>query len=443
MTPRAVVTGIGVVAPSGIGLDAHWKSLLAGENRIGRITLFDPEPYASTLAGEVPDFEALRYADNRRVVQTDRWTHLGFAATRLALADAGLPEVAEDPYACAVTLASASGGNLFGQKEMQRLWGGPTRTVGAYQSIAWFYAASVGQVSIHHQFKGPCGVLVSEAAGGLDSLAHAARTVRRGTPVVIAGGTECPLSPYALACQLRSGLLSGSDDPRGAYRPFDVTASGYVPGEGGAVFVVEDAAHARERGARIYAELAGWAATHDARHTGRTGGGDPEQYGHAMREALRRGGIAPAEVDVVFPDALGVPRYDVSEAAALRTVFGPAVPPVTTQKPLVGRAHQGGSALDVANALLAMRYRLLPPTAGLDRPAPGCELDFVRRPRPGPVEVALVGARGFDGFNSALVLRAYQEGPVRAGGPVRAAAGEGPDGPAPADGRVRQDGVDG
>jgi minimal PKS chain-length factor (CLF/KS beta) len=408
MTTRPVITGVGVVAPSGIGVDAHWKSVLAGENRIGRITLFDPEPYAATLAGEVADFDALTYADSRQVVQTDRWTHLGFAATRLALTDAGLPEVAEDPYACAVTLASASGGNLFGQHEMQRLWGQPSRTVGAYQSIAWFYAASVGQVSIHHQFKGPCGVLVAEAAGGLDSLAHAARTIQRGTPVVIAGATECPLSPYAWACQLRNGMLSADDDPERAYRPFDVGAAGYVPGEGGAIFVVEDLDHALTRGAPyIYGELAGWGATHDAKHSGRTGAGDVEQYARSMRLALDRAGLSPDEVDVVFPDALGVPRYDRSEVAALRSVFGPHPPPVTTQKPLIGRAHQGGSALDVANALLTLRHDLLPPTAGLDQPAPGCELDFVREARPQRAEIAMVSARGFDGFNSSVVIRAH------------------------------------
>jgi minimal PKS chain-length factor (CLF/KS beta) len=410
VTARAVVTGIGVLAPTGVGANAHWKSVLAGEHGLRRITLFDPTPYPSTLAGEVVDFDALDWADNRRAVQTDRWTHLGFAATRLALQDAGLAEVAADPYRVGVTLASSSGGNLFGQRELQRLWGQPSRTVGAYQSIAWFYAASVGQLSILHQFKGPCGVLVSESAGGLDSLAHAARLIRRGTPVVIAGGTECPLSPYALVCQLRGGLLSDGTDPDRAYRPFDVAADGYVPGEGGAVFVVEELGHALDRGAAIYAEVAGWAATHDARHTDAGQPGDGAQYARAMALALDRAEVRPDDVDVVVPDALGVPGYDLAEARALRTVFGPTSPPVTTQKPLTGRAHQGGAALDVANALLAMRQGLLPATAGLDRPAPGCELDFVREHRQQPVELALVAARGFDGFNSAVLLRRWPDG---------------------------------
>ncbi|MGK5442174.1 beta-ketoacyl synthase N-terminal-like domain-containing protein [Micromonospora sp. URMC 105] len=405
MSARAVVTGIGVVAPSGIGAVAHWRTVRAGTRRTGPITLFDPASYPTRVAGEVAGFDAAAYAENRQLVQTDRWTHLGFAATRLALADAGLPERAADPYGWAVTLASSSGGNLFGQRELQRLWGGPTRTVGAYQSIAWFYAASVGQLSIHHQFKGPCGVLVAETAGGLDSLAHAVRTVRRGTPVVIAGATECPLSPYALACQLRSGLLSDVSDPEAAYRPFDRRAGGYVPAEGGAVFVVEELGHALARGARIYGEISGWAATHDAAHTGPDAAGDPGQYARAMRLALDRAGFAADEVDVVLPDALGVPRYDRSEAMALRAVFGDRPPPVSTQKPLTGRAHQGGAALDVATALLALWHDELPASAGPGEPAPGCELDFLRTPRQPRHRVALVGARGFDGFNSALVLR--------------------------------------
>ncbi|MFE9955376.1 beta-ketoacyl synthase N-terminal-like domain-containing protein [Micromonospora sp. NPDC005299] len=405
MTARAVVTGIGVVAPTGVGADAHWHSVLAGTRHTGPITLFDPAGYPTRIAGEVPDFDPAGFSDTRQRVQTDRWTHLGFAATRLALADAGLPEEAPDPYQWAVTLASSSGGNLFGQRELQRLWGGPSRTVGAYQSIAWFYAASVGQLSIRHQLKGPCGVTVSESAGGLDSLAHAVRTIRRGTPLVVAGATECPLSPYALACQLRSGLLSDVADPERAYRPFDAGAAGYVPAEGGAVFVVEELGHALARGARIYGEITGWAATHDAAPTDPEAGPDPTHYARALRLALDRAAVRPHDVDVIWPDALGVPAYDRAEAAALRAVFGPANPPVTTQKPLTGRAHQGGSALDAATALLAFHHGLLPASAGPEQPAPGCELTFLRRPRPPRSRIALVGARGFDGFNSAVVLR--------------------------------------
>jgi minimal PKS chain-length factor (CLF/KS beta) len=309
-------------------------------------------------------------------------------------------------------LASSSGGNVFGQRELQRLWSDPARTVGAYQSIAWFYAASVGQLSIRHGMKGPSRVLAAESAGGLDSIADAVRTVRRGTPVVLAGGTEAPLSPYALACQQRSGAMSGRTDPARAYLPFDVDACGYIPGEGGAVVVVEDLDHALARGApSILAEVAGWAASHDGAPSVRQGEAPARHYARAMAGALERAGVRPADVDVVFPDALAVPAYDRAEAAALREVFGSTGPRlVTTQKPLVGRLHQGGAALDVATALLAMEHRVVPASASPARPAPGCELAFATRPRFGRVDVVTVNARGWDGFNSSLVLRRYRGG---------------------------------
>ncbi len=409
MTPRAVITGIGIVCASGIGADTYWKTALSGESRIGRITQFDPSRYDTTLAGEVDGFGAAEHMPSRFVVQTDRWTHLAFCAAGQALADAGIDPEALDPYDMSVALASGSGGNAFGQHELQRLWSSASRTVGAYQSIAWFYAATVGQLSIRHGMKGPSVVLVSESAGGLDSFAHAARLVRRGTPVVLAGGTEAPLSPYALTCQQHNHAMASRTDPTRAYCPFDIDADGYVPGEGGAVFVVEDLDHALARGAPvIYGEIAGVSATFDGRHSRRHGGFEVGQYARAMTTALERAGRRPEDVDVVFPDALGVPASDRDECAAMRTAFGSASPAVTTQKPLVGRLYQGGAALDAATALLAMRHDLLPP-AGVRTPAPGCELNFVSEVTPTPVATAMVNARGFDGFNASLVLHRYQE----------------------------------
>ncbi|WP_239374743.1 beta-ketoacyl synthase N-terminal-like domain-containing protein [Frankia sp. Cj5] len=411
--PRAVVTGIGIVCASGVGADTYWKTALSGESRIERISQFDPSRYATTLAGEIDGFQAADHMPSRFVVQTDRWTQLAFCAAGQALADAEIDPAALDPYEMSVALASGSGGNVFGQRELQRLWSSPSRTVGAYQSIAWFYAATVGQLSIMYGMKGPSAVLVAESAGGLDSLAHAARLVRRGTPVVLAGGTEAPLSPYALTCQQHNHAMTARTDPARAYCPFDVDADGYVPGEGGAVLVVEDLGHALARGAPvIYGEIAGAAATFDGRpwRPWRRGAeGDVEQYARAMTMALRRAGVRPGEVDVVFPDALGLPAADRDECAAMRAAYGSASPAVTTQKPLVGRLYQGGAALDAATALLAMRHDLLPPTAGTRRPARGCRLHFVSEVTPTPVFTAMVNARGLDGFNTSLVLRRCPE----------------------------------
>lgn len=417
MSGRAVITGIGVVAPSGLSVAEHWVTVTGSRNRIGPITIFDPSTYPVRLAGEVEGFDVTGKVDGRLVVQTDRWTWMAFLAAEQAIADAGLDLSGMDPYDVSVVMASSSGGNEFGQRELQRLWGQPDRTVGAYQSIAWFYAATVGQLSIKHQAKGPSSVLVSESAGGLDSLTHAARTVARGTPVVLAGGLEAPLSPYALACQLRSDRLSTVTDPQRAYRPFDVDACGYVPGEGGAVLIVEDLEHARARGApHIYAELAGWGNTHDGHRSTLETAADGRQYARAMRAALDRAGTAPQEVSLLFPDAVAVPAADRGEAAAITSVFGPGGVPVTSQKPLTGRLYQGGSALDVVTAVLCMRNQVVPASVGTERPADGCELDFVPASRQAAVHQVLVGARGFDGYNSALLLRRLPVEPLTPGG---------------------------
>jgi len=403
---RAVITGIGVVAPSGLSADEHWATLTSGQCRIGPITIFDAAGYAARLAGQVAGLDVTGRVAARLVVQTDRWTWMAFLAAEQALADAALDPAGLDPYDLSVVLASSSGGNEFGQRELQRLWSQPARKVGAYQSIAWFYAATVGQLSIRHQAKGPNSVLVSESAGGLDSLVHAARTVARGTCAVLAGGVEAPLSPYALACQLRSDRLSTATDPSRAYLPFDTDAGGYVPGEGGAVLVVEDLDRALARGAPvIYGEIAGWGCTHDGLRSTRAAAGDSRQYARSMRLAMARGGTEPGGVSLLIPDALGVPEADRAEAAAITAVFGPAGVPVTSHKSLTGRLYQGGSALDVVTALLAMRAQLVPATAGTPRPASGCELDFVRTTRRQAVDTVLVCARGMDGYNSSLLLR--------------------------------------
>jgi minimal PKS chain-length factor (CLF/KS beta) len=404
---RAVVTGIGVVAPSGIGADAHWKAILDGTTKLAPITRFDASSYPVSLAGEVPEFDVEDYVTARLKVATDRWTWHGFAATQEALNDSRIDLSTLDPYAAAVALASSSGGNEFGQGELQALWSEPNGQVSVYQSIAWFYAASVGQISILHQLKGQCSVLVSEAAGGLDSFAQATRTIRRGTKVVLAGGTEGPLSPYALTCQLSTHRLSTSDDPATAYVPFGKGAQGYVAAEGGAVLLVEDLDHARDRGADVYGEVLGWAATHDGRATRPGDGGSVEQYERAMRIALDRAGRSASDVDVVFPDAVGVPEADLVEATAIRSVFGDVA--VTTQKAQTGRMYQGGAAVDVATALQAMRYDMLPATHGLGEPAPGCELNFVREATARRTDVAVVNARGFDGYNTSLVVGRYEE----------------------------------
>lgn len=402
---RAVVTGIGIVAPGGIGTEDWWKSALAGKSAIRRITLFDPERYPVQLAGEVDGFDAENFIEKRLIVQTDRWTHMALAATAEAIEEAKLEADEHNEWTISAITASSSGGNEFGQKEIENLWGRGPGFVGAYQSIAWFYAATTGQISIRHGYKGPCGVVLAEGAGGLEALQHARRNIRRGVESVVSGGTEGPIGPYALTCQFTNGFLSEADDPAGAFRPFDKRANGYVFGEGGAILVVESPEQAEARGVKSYGEIAGYGATHDGHHWGRPAP-EPTQYARAMRLALADADVGPEDVDAIFCDAFGVPEYDRLEAEAIRAVFGDGSPPVTAPKTITGRLYAGGASLDVAAALLAMRDGKLPPTVNLDEPADGCELDFVTgSARGADLGTVLVAARGYGGFNAALVLK--------------------------------------
>ncbi len=410
--PRTVVTGLGVVAPSGIGVEQHWATVRDNAVSVSPIDGYDSSAYGVHVAGQVPGFVPTDFVDERLLVQTDRWTWMSLAAAAMAMDDADYDPAEHDAYDTSVALAAGSGGNAFGQKEMTSLYGRGPKAVTAYQSIAWFYAASTGQASIKHGTKGPASVLVTEGAGGLDSLGHARRVIRRGTPTVLAGGTEAGLSPYALACQSVGGMLSPGQSAETAYRPFAATADGHVPGEGGAVLVVEDADAARRRGApQVYGEVAGYAATHDAA-SATAPSEDPAQYARAMRLALADAGVGVDDVDLVIADAAGVPVLDEAESRALGEVFASRVTtvPVAAPSGLVGRLSVGGSALGAATALLCLRDGVVPAVGNLQDPGPvhaARGLELVARPREADVDVVLVCARGLGGFNSAMVLRRH------------------------------------
>jgi act minimal PKS chain-length factor (CLF/KS beta) len=414
-----VVTGMGVAAPNGVGTEEYWRATLAGQSGIGPIRLFDAGPYPVKLAGET-GLDAAAYVPGKFRAQTDHMTHLAMSATVMALADAGVDPARMPEFDMGVTVANSSGGIMFGQRELQRLWSqGPTH-VSAYMSVAWFYAATAGQLSIRHGMKGPAMVLASEQAGGLDAVGHARRQVRRGTPLMVTGGSDASLSPGGLAFQIATGMLSTCADPARAYLPFDREAGGYLPGNGGAILILEDAAAAQARNAPGgYGEIAGYAATFDppgdddgpaadvqAYHPPRGAGREP-RLRRAAELALADAGIGPADVDVVFADAWGLPGRDLEEAAAITGLFGPRAVPVTAPKTMTGRLYAGGGALDLVSALLAIRDQVIPPTVNVTTQAPGIDLDLVlAEPRPHPIRHALVLARGLGGYNSAVILTA-------------------------------------
>ncbi|QIS10042.1 ketosynthase chain-length factor [Nocardia arthritidis] len=402
MTPTALVTGIGVTAPNGLGTDAFWTATLSGVNGIGKLTRFDPDQYPMRLAGEIPGFAVADHLPTRLIAQTDRMTQLSLVAAEWAVADSGADLGGLSPFEMAVTTSAASGGFEFGQRELEKLWRQGPSHVSTYMSFAWFYAVNSGQISIRHDLRGPMSVFVGDQAGGIDAVAHARRAVRKGAKLVLTGGVDGSLSPYGWAAQLATGRLSPSPDPRRAYLPFSAEACGYVPGEGGAMLVVEDAGRARARGAGGYAEIAGYGSTFDPPPASEREPG----LRRAAELALADAGLGADDVDVVFADAAGVPELDQVEALALAKIFGPHAVPVTAPKTMTGRLYSGGAALDLATAALSIRDGVIPPSINIGQPAAKYELDLVTdAPRRIAVRTALVLARGWGGFNSAMVLK--------------------------------------
>ncbi|MEU6344240.1 ketosynthase chain-length factor [Streptomyces sp. NPDC046977] len=406
MRTQAVVTGIGVVAPNGIGADAFWKATQEGVAVLDSVSREGCQDLPLRVAGEVRGFDVSAVVEERYTVQTDRFTHFAMAAADQAVADSGLRPDEGAPFDIGVVTAACSGGGEFGQRELQHLWGKGPSFVGPYQSIAWFYAASTGQISIRGGFKGPCGVVASDEAGGLDAIAHACRNITRGTGTraVVVGAAEAPLAPYSGVCQLGYQELSLESEPDRAYLPFTDRARGFAPAEGGAMLVVEDAEHAARRGAEVRAVVAGHGATF-------TGASQWERsregLARAIRDALAEARCAPEEIDVVFADALGTVEADRAEALALGDALGPwaARVPVTAPKTGTGRAYCGAPVLDVAAAVLALRHQVVPPTPNVTDICH--DLDLVTgRPRPADLRTALVLSRGLMGSNSALVVRA-------------------------------------
>ncbi|UQX03444.1 ketosynthase chain-length factor [Streptomyces sp. RerS4] len=402
MSVSAAVTGLGVVAPNGLGTQDYWAATRDGKSGISRITRFDPARYPARLAGQVPGFRAEDHLPSRLLPQTDRMTRLALVAADWALADAGVTPADRPGFDMGVVTASASGGFEFGQRELEQLWSKGSRFVSAYQSFAWFYAVNSGQISIRHGMKGPSGVVVGDQAGGLDAVAQARRQIRKGTPLVVSGGVDASICPWGWVAQLTSGRLSTSEEVSCAYLPFDAAARGHVPGEGGAILILEDTAAARRRGARIHGLISGYGTTFDPR----PGSAREPGLRRAIELALADAGADAADVDVVFADAAGVPEDDRIEADAITAVFGARAVPVTAPKTMTGRLYSGGAPLDLATAFLTMRDGLIPPTLHV-RPAPEYDLDLVvGRPRRAEVRTALVLARGHGGFNSAMLVRA-------------------------------------
>ncbi|WP_433859340.1 ketosynthase chain-length factor [Streptomyces kronopolitis] len=404
MKTKVYVTGIGLLTPNGFGLERYWEATLKGRTGISPLSRFDVSRYPARLAGQIDGFEAAEHLPSRLLPQTDVSTRFALVAADWALADAKIEPGAYSDYEMGVVTSNACGGFDFTHREFRKLWSQGPASVSVYESFAWFYAVNTGQISLRNQLRGASSALVAEQAGGLDAIGHARRTILRDTPMVVTGGVDSALDPWGWLSQVSGGRLSTATNPHLAYRPFDIHAGGYVPGEGGAMLVLESAAAATSRAAtQLYGEIAGYATTFDPP----PGSTRPPGLRRAAELALTDAGLEPEEIDVVFADASGVPELDRTEAAAICGLFGPHAVPVTAPKALTGRLYSGGGPVDVATALLSIRDGVIPPSGGTSEVPEEYRIDLVQgAPRPGPVSTALVLARGRWGFNAAVVVRA-------------------------------------
>lgn len=365
---RAVITGLGIVSPAGNDKETFFANIASGTSFIREIDVFDASRYASRHAGMVSDTGAEKIFNKRLLKKLDRFSEMSLAATASALTDAGLDIESEDRERVGIILGNALGGWGFAEVELRDLYNGGLREVSPYQATAWFPAAPQGQISIHYGIKGFSKTIISDNASSHVALGYAARAIATGkADVLLAGGVEAPISPYALLCCNTSGELSSS----GRYAPFDKGRDGYVIGEGAGILVVEEYGRAVARGAHIYAEIKGFGHTSDGLDPVNP---DPSGTGlaRAMTKALGMAGVGPDAVDYLLPAGMAGMLYDRSESNAAGLVFGADVPAAGIPKSLYGNLMGASGALDVATACIAMQKGELPLHTGCMAPDDGC-----------------------------------------------------------------------
>jgi len=409
---RVVITGLGAVASLGHDVATFWSSLLAGSSGISRLSHFDPAPYACQIGAEVRDWEAARHMDPKEARRNDRYTHFGFVAAGQAVRDSGLDMAKEDGDRVGVIIGSGIGGMQTYETQLKVLFERGPRKVSPFTIPALIINMCSGLVAIEYGARGPNFGVVSACASGTHALGEAARAIRHGeADVMIAGGSEAAITPFAYAsfCAMKA-MSTRNDTPQKASRPFDKNRDGFVMGEGAGVLVLESLEHARRRGARIYCELAGYAATCDAFHITQP---DPEGKGLslAMRRALASAGTDPAGVDYINAHGTSTPYNDRFETLAIKKVFGDYARklPISSTKSMTGHLLGAAGGIESVACVKTIETGGIPPTINLDEPDPDCDLDYVPHvARTGRVRTVLSNNLGFGGQNASIVFRALE-----------------------------------
>jgi len=406
---RVMITGVGAVTPIGTAVDGLWAGLEARRSAVRTLTRFDPTPFRSRIAAEIPDFRPQDFLDAKRARRLDRFSQLAVTSARLALADARLDPSREDPDRVGAMMGSALGGVAFAEAQVGNYLREGPRGLDAALALAVFPGAASCNIAIEFGFTGPNATNAMSCASGTIAVGDGFRAVRDGyADVMLAGGAEAPLAPltYAAFSNIRA-MSTRNDDPGTASRPFDVKRDGFVMGEGAAVVVLEERGRALARGAQIYGEVVGYGCTNDAHHM-TAPRPDARQAARAMQLALADGDVTPGEIEYVNAHGSSTPLNDSTETLALKQVFGAHAYrlAVSGTKGYYGHALGASGAIEAAICALSLARGWLPPTINLSHPDPACDLDCLpgdgRAARPAAI---LTNSFGFGGINASLVLR--------------------------------------
>ena len=406
---RVVVTGLGAVTPVGNDVPSMWSSLVQGKSGVTRITSFDPSMLSVQIAGEVKGFNPADHFEGKEARRMDRCVQFAVVAAREAMRDAGITINGANADDIGVVFGSAAGGirtMLEQQKVLEER--GPGRVSPFFLPMMLADTPS-GQIAISLGVRGPNMAVVSACATGGHAIGEAAETIKRGDArIMIAGGTESAILPLTVAGFIvMRALASDNDNPEKASRPFDLTRQGFVMSEGAGVLILEDMEHAKARGARIYAEVAGYGSSADAFHLAAPAE-NAEGTIRAMTMALKKAGIDPTEVDYINAHGTGTPLNDKLETLGIKRVFGEHAYRlrVSSSKSMTGHMMGAAGAIEAMVCILAMRDGIIPPTINLRHPDPECDLDYVpNEARPAKIRVALSNSMGLGGHNSCIILR--------------------------------------
>ncbi len=407
---RVVVTGLGVVCPTGVTVTDAWAGILAGRSGIGPITRFDTSTFTSRIGGEVKDFDVAAYLSAKEARRFDTFIHYGLAAAKQAVVDSGIEVTPENAERIGCVIGSGIGGLPLIEETHEAVTAGGIRKVSPFFVPGSIINMVAGLLSIEYGFKGPNLAIVSACTTSNHCIGEGGRLIEYGdADIIVAGGTESTMSPLGVGGFTAARALSTrNDDPTTASRPWDRDRDGFVLGEGSGVLVLEEYEHARARGARIYCELTGYGMSADAHHI-TAPAEDGEGASRCMRNALRNAGTNLDEVDYINAHGTSTPLGDLAETIAVKRCFGDHAYKlaVSSTKSMTGHLLGAAGGIEAVFTALALRDQVAPPTINLAAPGEGCDLDYVpNTARPMKMTVALSNSFGFGGTNGTLVFRA-------------------------------------